>query len=145
MGKWARGLDNGQEVWGRVKLGPQGTKKRCTSRKGPLSPKIWPLAQEQGLAHAFLPKISTKCALSPLRPSKEDISCLACQFCMWVGSRDCSLCPLQPCVLCFVGWMLRDGALLGGEASYLAKISLSFSLPWLSPLSTYYISLIYVL
>ena len=53
---------------------------------------------------------------------------------MWVGSRDCSLYPLLPYVICFVGLLLKYGALLGGEATYLAKI----------PLSIYYISLIYV-
>ena len=39
MGKRASGLDKGQEVWGRAKLGPQGTKKGCTSRKEPFFPK----------------------------------------------------------------------------------------------------------
>ena len=47
---------------------------------------------------------------------------------MWVGSRDCFLHPLQACVLCFAGIKTREGALFGGEASYLAKIPLSFSL-----------------
>ena len=43
---------------------------------------------------------------------------MACQFCMWVGSRDYSLYPLQACVLCFASWMLKYGAL-----SYLCIVS----------------------
>ena len=56
MRKWVGGLDNGQEVWGRVKLEPQGTKKRCASRKGALFPKIWPLAPRLGHGPCFFAK-----------------------------------------------------------------------------------------
>ena len=76
---------------------------------------------------------------------RDSLSLSTCQFCISVGSRDCSLCPLLPYVVCFAGLPLKDGALLGSEATYLAKIPLSFSISWLSTLSMYYISLIYVL
>ena len=48
---------------------------------------------------------------------RSSLSCLECLFCMWVGSRDCSLRPLLPYVICFAGVLLKDGALPGGEAS----------------------------
>ena len=53
--------------------------------------------------------------------------------------------PLSPYMICFACLLLKDGALLGGEASYLAKIPLSFSLLGHNPLSMYYIMLIFVL
>ena len=48
-------------------------------------------------------------------------------------------------MVCFAGVLLKDGAFLGGEASYLAKIPLSFSLLGYNLLFMYYKMLIYVL
>ena len=138
MGKRAGGPDKGQEVWGRAKHGPQGSKKGCTSRKEALFIKIEPLAPRLAHGPCFFAK-RKECI-------KGALSLLLClQFCMWVGPRDCSLCPLLPCVICFAGVLLKDGALLAGKDSYLAKIPLSFSLLGYNLLSMYYIMLIYVL
>ena len=68
------------------------------------------------------------CAFLNCMHESGSLSLSACQNCMWVGSRDFSLCPLLPCVVCFASVLLKNGALLDGEASYLAKIPLSFSL-----------------